>query len=1023
MVIAALLLAPMLCFGQAGIISTIAGGGTLTGAAANGQPGTRLQLGNPIGLAADAANAYICDGGNARVWKVNSAGILTLIGGNGVVGSLGDGGPATSAQITCQGAAVDPAGNVYLAGGVIRKIDTSGRISTFAQVNASAVAIDSKGNLYVSDILAGRIRKIDPAGNVSVFAGSGTSGYSGDGGPATAAALSLPQGAAVDGADNVYFADAGNGRIRKVNPAGIISTVAGNGSPLSLGDGGPATSAGMTPVAVAADRDGNLYICDSGGGRIRKVNASGTISTVAGGVISADLGDGGPATSARLSGPRNVAVDPLGNIYISDDNNRRVRKVSSGGTGASPIQATPASLSFSYTPGAPPPASQQVVIFSLGATLTFTATVSTSGGGNWLSVTPTSGSANNTLAVSVNPDGVPVGVYSGTVIVQPSGDNAAQNISVRFTVNGATSQGVISTVAGNGFVQFRNEGGAAASSALSANAVAAAADGTLYIASVLDSKILQVTPGGTVSTFAGNGAITYAGDGGPAARASFFNPLGVAVDRAGNVYVADSTNNRIRKISGGTVTTVAGNGSAGFAGDGGPATSASLFTPTAVAVDAADNLYIADYLNSRVRKVGTDGIITTVAGGAPLPVYSGDGGRAVGAGVAFPGGVAVDAAGNLYIAEINSQRIRKVDTAGIITTFAGNGSKGFTGDGGPATAASLNLFNSHAGLAVDGAGNVYIADVSNYRIRKVDSTGVITSIAGNGIAGFSGDGGPATSAGLNSPGDVAVDGNGALYIADATNNRVRKVVTPQASAAPSISTNGVVNGASFRPGVIANAWGTIQGANLSARTNTWDAAIVAGQLPTSLEGVSVSIGGKPAYLNYVSPSQINFVAPDLTAGQVQVVVTTAAGSSAAFTVTAGVYGPAFFPWPGQQAVATHQDYTFAAKPGTFAGAATVAAKPGEVIILWGTGLGPTVPAAPAGVQVPADRTYGTTTAPAVTINGVNATVYGAALAPGYAGLYQVAIQVPASLPDGDWPIVTTIGGVSSAGDIVLAVRK
>jgi uncharacterized protein (TIGR03437 family) len=244
------------------------------------------------------------------------------------------------------------------------------------------------------------------------------------------------------------------------------------------------------------------------------------------------------------------------------------------------------------------------------------------------------------------------------------------------------------------------------------------------------------------------------------------------------------------------------------------------------------------------------------------------------------------------------------------------------------------------------------------------------------------------------------------------------------SIAPSISTNGVQNGASFQPGVAPASWVTIKGTNLSPVTDTWDNSIVNGKLPTTLDGVSVSMGGKPAYIEYVSPTQINVLAPNLGAGPVQVTVTTnSVGASSTFSVTANSYGPAFFTWPNNQPVATRQDFSFAVKPGTFQGVTTVAAKPGDVIILWGTGFGPTSPAVPVGVVVPSDQTYSTASPPFVTINNVQATVYGAALAPGFVGLYQIAIQVPASLGDGDWPIVANISGVSSPSGVLLTVQK
>jgi uncharacterized protein (TIGR03437 family) len=247
------------------------------------------------------------------------------------------------------------------------------------------------------------------------------------------------------------------------------------------------------------------------------------------------------------------------------------------------------------------------------------------------------------------------------------------------------------------------------------------------------------------------------------------------------------------------------------------------------------------------------------------------------------------------------------------------------------------------------------------------------------------------------------------------------VVAPQAQAAgsaPAIAS--VVNAAGFQPGIVADSWVTIKGTNLASTTDDWSHSIN-GALPTSLDGVSVTMGGKPAYVYYISPGQLNVLAPDLPAGPVTVTMTTPGGTGAAFTTTASAYGPAFFLWPNSQVVATRQDYTYAVKPGTFAGAATVAAKPGDVLILWATGFGPTFPAAPSGVSVPASGGYSTASAPTATIANTPAIVYGAALAPGSAGLYQIAIQVPNTLADGDWPIQASISGALSPTGIVLSI--
>ena len=581
---------------------------------------------------------------------------------------------------------------------------------------------------------------------------------------------------------------------------------------------------------------------------------------------------------------------------------------------------------------------------------------------------------------------------------------------------------------------------------------------------------------GVISTVAGNGALVFSGDGGPAISAGIGIPPDLAVDGAGNLYVVDRNNNRIRKVdTHGNISTFAGNGTSDLSGDGGPATSAALFLPLSVAVDGAGNVYIADGASNGLRKVNTAGIInqvpvisqtlsrigsagsvtvdsagnvyvtdngsavykldpagvlTTVAG--PAFGFSGDGGPANQAAVNSPSGVAVDSAGNIYFADKGNNRVRKVDTKGIITTFAGTGKAGYSGDGGPATAAKLglNLTAAYQGVAVDSAGNVYIADPANNRIRMVNPSGIITTFAGNGTpfatgSLSNGDGGPPASASVMTPYGVRVDSAGNVFIADTGHNSIRKVTgaATTGGSGPTISANGVVNGASFQPGIVANSWVTIQGTGLATKTDDWSDSIVNGVLPTLLDGVSVSMGGKAAYVYYISPGQLNVLAPDVPAGPINVTVTTGGGTSAVFATTASEYGPAFFLWPGSQVVATRTDYSYAAKAGTFAGATTVPAKPGDVIVLWGTGFGPTTPAPPAGVAVPSDQAYATSSMPGITIDNLSATVYGAALAPGSAGLYQIAIQVPTSHADGDWPIQALIGGVLSPAGTILSVHQ
>ncbi|AZT84803.1 hypothetical protein EHN06_15270 [Marinobacter sp. NP-4(2019)] len=338
---------------------------------------------------------------------------------------------------------------------------------------------------------------------------------------------------------------------------------------------------------------------------------------------------------------------------------------------------------------------------------------------------------------------------------------------------------IIDTVAGNGRRGFAGDGGPATAARLNyPSDVAVDAEGNLYFADFRNHRIRRMSPEGTINTVAGTGDAGFSGDGGPATDARLNYPSGVAVDAEGNLYIADAYNSRIRRISpDGTITTVAGTGDEGFSGDGGAATAALLNDPRGVTLDAAGNLYIADTRNHRIRRVSPDGTISTVAGNGKWG-FSGDGGPATAARLVYPQGVAVDAAGNLYIADAGNHRIRRVSPDGTISTVAGSDTGvtgafgGFSGDGGPATAAELN---SPDGVAVGAAGNLYISDTGNHRIRRVSPDGIISTVAGIGKWGSSGDGGPATAARVVYPQGVAVDPAGNLYIADYYNHRIRRV--------------------------------------------------------------------------------------------------------------------------------------------------------------------------------------------------------------------------------------------------------
>ncbi len=298
------------------------------------------------------------------------------------------------------------------------------------------------------------------------------------------------------------------------------------------------------------------------------------------------------------------------------------------------------------------------------------------------------------------------------------------------------------------------------------------AAGNMYIADANNHRIRKVDASGTISTIAGTGSAGYSGDGGPATLSSLNTPTGVLVDPVGIIYIADNSNCAIRKITtDGVITTIAGNGTRGYGGDNGPATAAILNGPLGLAFSHTGNLLISDVMNHRIRSIDHSGIITTVVGSG-IVGYSGDGGPATSARLLSPSGIATDAVGNLYFGDISANVVRKVDVSGIITTVAGTRSTVYNGDNIQATTANLNYPSA---LALDGEGNILIADCRNSRIRKVDHLGTITTIAGTGLDGFSGDGGTASLAQLSAPVGVTVTADGDIYIADFYNNRIRRI--------------------------------------------------------------------------------------------------------------------------------------------------------------------------------------------------------------------------------------------------------
>jgi uncharacterized protein (TIGR03437 family) len=449
----------------------------------------------------------------------------------------------------------------------------------------------------------------------------------------------------------------------------------------------------------------------------------------------------------------------------------------------------------------------------------------------------------------------------------------------------------ITTVAGTGTAGSDGDGHAAAAAQLNYPfGLALDSSGNLYIADQLNHKIRKLATDGTISTVAGTGTAGFSGENGKATSANLYLPCGVAVDQAGNLFIAATGNNAIRKVAtDGTITTVAGTGSTGSFGDDGLAISAFLNTPVSVAVDNAGYLYIADTGNNRVRKVSpTDGMITAFAGNGTAGAL-GDGGDAKLAKLNRPEGVVLDASGNLYIADTSNHRVRKVTTDGTITTVAGNGVYGDSGDGGQATQASLRYPKS---IALDSAGRLYILDAYSGRIRLVGTDGIISTIAGSGVLGFGGDGGAASHALFTFPSGMVREASGRIYVADTANSRIRLLTpdTPSGAHAglPTIVAGSVISASAFGAftSIAPGSWIEIHGSNLASSPREWTMADFSGlTAPTELDGTKVTIGGQAVFLSFVGPDQVNAQVPSgIKPGLRELTVTTPAGTSAPYTI-------------------------------------------------------------------------------------------------------------------------------------------
>ena len=689
--------------------------------------------------------------------------IITTEAGDGTGGYGGDGGPATSAQLfypmqDC----VDEYNNVFVAdysNHVIRRIDNiTGFISTVAGTPgvrgysgdggpalSAMLALPAdvwvrEFQLYIADMGNSVIRKVDLiTGIITTVAGNGTQGFSGDGGPATAAQLNRPRAVYVDVAGNIYIGDTFNFCIRKVDAAtGLISTIAGiGGVPGHAIDGDLAVNTSFEWIHdVIMSKEGILYFTEQNGYNLVRRIVEGRVETIAGQAGGDVIGDCGPAKLSYLQKPYALAFDTYGNLYIADEFNHKIRKIDA------------LTLWITSIAGTGVPGYNGDDIFGIEAQLN-------------------------------HPTGVACGSDNILHIVDRFNQRVRRlNLEKPQYRSGFPDvlPGDIDTIAGTGSYGYIGDGPDARILELSyPGGLVVDWDGNIIFADRSNHRVRKIFTDWSITTIAGSGSPRgYSGDGGQATSAQLNFPTDVALDSSGNLYISDQTNHVIRKVDAfGVITTIAGTpGVAGYAGDSGLATAAQLAYPDGIAV-FGNNLYISDMANHRLRLVnlGT-GIITTVAGNGS----SGHGAELVGATTTpldSPRGVCVDSGGNVYIASFGTSRIRKLTTGGIISTVAGSGMTGYYGDGGLATSAWLN---QPTDVCVDITGDLFIADYRNHIIRKVDDETTISTIAGTpGLPGYSGDGGPAVLALFNYPVAVALNGSGDMFISDRLNHVIRVI--------------------------------------------------------------------------------------------------------------------------------------------------------------------------------------------------------------------------------------------------------
>jgi uncharacterized protein (TIGR03437 family) len=1005
------------------------------------------------------------------------------------------------------------------------------RPATEAAVRPVGITYDRAGSLYLAEPSFNRISRVRPDGILVPFAGTGAvpgpNSNVGDGGPAAAALLNFPRGVVADSVGNTYIADA-MGRVRRVDgQTGIITTIAGNGTRGGGGDGGPALQAQLHDVShIATDSQGSLFVVDyddsSNGPRIRKIAPNGAISTVAGSGSRGFSGDGGPAVQAQFdftSGDRGgIAVDSRGNLYIADTGNMRIRKV----------DATTGTISTVAGPFGP--AGDGCLCNAQGITVDGMDNVYYAYNGSSAEHIVKMNPNGETLAiygsgVGFSADGTPLqsvsfGALITDLLMDSSGNLLYSDGSYRRVRRLNFATGKLESAAGIGPATIGATGPAVAALLNNQDGdLATGPSGDLLVGDVDNYLLRRVDSSGNISTLAGTGALLwdvrdsapalesslypvavktdaqgrvwlsdtetifridrdgmmrrvagvphthgFAGDGGPALEAQLCQPWDVAVDNAGNFFIADTNNNRIRRVDAltGVITTVAGSGatngleryeadgSGTFCGDGGPATQACLNTPYGVALDAAGNLYIADSGNRRIRRVDASGTITTVVSN----IYASK--------------LVLDAAGNLYAG--NNGGISRYDLAGVETRIAGS-HPGFSGDGGPALAAGAQAGHQAAGIAIDAEGNVFFNDNFNWRVRavrygalfaptgaRVQPTGgtaqtapltaafstpldvLVVNAAGQPAAGvrveFSA---PATgpsctfSNGTNFLA-VVTDGSGHATAACKANLQTGSYVvtaTPlnaQASvpfnltnSAPSVTSQGIFNAATRTGGPVAPGEFVIVSGNAIGPAQPIAAKLTSARvLSTSLGNAQVLFDGQPAPLLYASANQIYAIVPYAASGRAstQLQVAYQGVSSAAVAIPVANAAPGIFTSNSLgtgQAVVLNQDGRL--------NSATHPATGNSTIQIFATGGGITDPASVDGQQDPAVLPKPVLPV-RVSIGGQDAEVVLVSAVHGEAaGIFQVSVRVPTTVrPSPTVALQISLGSYSSPAGTTVAVR-